>query len=210
MHPSQSCDFCALAVLVRCFPSFLLLFVAISMPFVAVHGFYARFSAFIPVDSSRSVSTIDSAFARSHNLPQAFEREPGSTAVRAYCMGPISVCSVTGFYQTRHPLAVTPFQHTWDVILGQDWCCAMGADVANGHVLDPAIGSASITGIWCANNSCTWHFVFGVAQYLSLSLVPSLPPTSPFFLNPFSAFFATLSPFAGLILGLRYFFFLSW
>lgn len=127
------------------------------MPSVAVQGFCGRFSAFILVDPGRPRSTIDFAFTRSHNLPQTLVRRSDSAAVEAFCMGPVSIRSSSGVYQTRHPMAVSVSQRTWDIILGEDWCRATGAVVDSGCVLDPP-PSDTVNGIWCGSAECTCSY----------------------------------------------------
>ena len=100
---------------------------------------------------------MDMTYATHHNIPRNVIREAPSMVVRVLCSVALSVRSVGGFYQTTHTLSVVPFQRTWDIILGRDWCLAAGASVEMGSVLDPIGSSTDHRYLWCAVNDRTLH-----------------------------------------------------
>lgn len=154
------------------------------MSSVALHGFCSRLNAFILVDPTRTESTMALSFASLHGLPRRVVREPPSMVVRVLCSPTLSVRSASGLYHTKHVLSVVPFQRTWDIILGRDWCVAAGAEVQSGVLLDPAWLPSDPCYLWCAGKKRTLPCIPRV-RFSSFLSVPFLPVDSPFVDDPF-------------------------
>ncbi|KAI0750603.1 hypothetical protein BC629DRAFT_1297572, partial [Irpex lacteus] len=90
------------------------------MSSLSVFGRYRDIGAHFLVDPSRLNSSVSLSFALHHNIPRSVQTSGGAVA-QVSCTGPITVPSVSGYYQSSFPMNVV-YQDRWDVILGRDWC----------------------------------------------------------------------------------------
>lgn len=140
------------------------------MSSLSVFGRYRELGAHILVDPSRSCSVVSASFALHHRIPRTVRYDSSSGQVdRIFCTGPITVPSISGYYQSVFEVAVMS-QDRWDVVLGRDWCDATGGIVCDGRVADPPAPLAQAgRHVWYPQLSGMCHVFYLLYSWSSLS-----------------------------------------